>query len=191
MALYFGRLLQGTSAEGYRLRLYVPSGQVWRPYYMPRPPGARRTFSSFCGICSGSSLCVHGTLKEEDRSPTVNRVPRWRIVAAAAVLAALAIFGAMFAPIYFRNLQLQSFVAALPQRVENQTKSGPPPSDDVVRTWVLNKAYQLELPVKAGGVQIFRTPEGRVDRVEVRYFVRLDLPGYTVNLHFYPGVGSQ
>ena len=133
----------------------------------------------------------HGTLEEEDPSPTVNRVPRWRIVAAVAVLAVLAVFGAMFAPIYFRNLQLQSFVAALPQRVENQMKSGPPPSDDVVRTWVLNKAYQLELPVKAGGVQIFRTPEGRVDRVEVRYFVRLDLPGYTVNLHFYPGVGSQ
>jgi proline dehydrogenase len=36
LALYFGRLLKGTSAEGYRLRLYVPSGQVWRPYYMPR-----------------------------------------------------------------------------------------------------------------------------------------------------------
>ena len=121
----------------------------------------------------------------------MNRVPRWRIAAAVAVLAALAVFGAMFAPIYVRNLQLQSFVAVLPERVENQTKSGPPPSDDLVRTWVLNEAYRRGLPVKADGVQIFRSPEGRVERVEVRYFVRLDLPGYTVNLHFYPGVGSQ
>ena len=118
----------------------------------------------------------------------MNRVPRWRLVAAAAVLAALALFGAAFAPIYFRSLQLQNFVLAVPQRAVAQSA---PPSDDVVRTSVLNEAYRLGIPVKAGGVQIFRTPEGRVERVEVRYSVRMDLPGYTVSLHFYPGVGSQ
>jgi hypothetical protein len=109
-------------------------------------------------------------------------------VAAAAVLGALAIFGAMFAPIYFRSLQLQSFVVAVPQRAAAQPQ---PPSDDLVRTWVLNEAYRLGLPVKADGVQVFRSPDGRVERVEVRYSVRMDLPGYTVSLHFYPGVGSQ
>jgi hypothetical protein len=109
-------------------------------------------------------------------------------VAAAAVLVALAVFGAMFAPIYFRNLQLQSFVVALPQRAAAQAE---PPSDGLVCAWVLNEAYRLGLPVKAGGVQILRSPDRRVERVEVRYFVRMDLPGYTVNLHFYPGVGSQ
>jgi hypothetical protein len=112
-------------------------------------------------------------------------------VAAAAVLAALAIFGAMFAPIYLRNLQLQSLVVSLPQLAEDQAKAGAPPSDDVVRTWVLNEAYRLGLPVKPEGVRIFRSAEGKVERLEVRYFVQLDLPGYTVNLHFYPGVGSQ
>jgi hypothetical protein len=121
----------------------------------------------------------------------VNRVPRWRIAAAVAVLAALAVFGAMFAPIYLRNLQLQSFVVAVPQRAENQSASGPPPSDSLVRAWVLDEAHRLALPVKAEGVQIIRSPDGRVERVEVRYSVRMDLPGYTVNLHFYPGVGSQ
>jgi hypothetical protein len=25
----------------------------------------------------------------------------------------------------------------------------------------------------------------------VRYFVRVSLPGYTVDLHFYPGAGSR
>src|ERR1035437_762061 len=107
------------------------------------------------------------------------------MVAAAAVLAALAIFGAMFAPIYFRSLQLQSFVVAVPQRAGNQT------SDDLVRTWVLNEAYRLGLPVKADGVQILRPPEGRVERVEVRYFVRMDLRGSPVTLHFSPGGGSR
>jgi hypothetical protein len=28
-------------------------------------------------------------------------------------------------------------------------------------------------------------------RIDVRYQVRVDLPGYTVNLHFYPGAGSR
>lgn len=114
----------------------------------------------------------------------MNRVPRWRIAAAVAVLAALAMFGAMFAPIYFRNLELQDFVAGIAQHAENQTKS-----DDLLRTWVLDKAHQLDLPVKEDNVHIVRSPEGM--RIDVRYFVRVDLPGYTVDLHFYPGAGSR
>ena len=122
----------------------------------------------------------------------MNRVPRWRIVAAAAVLAALAFFILMFAPIYIRNMELQSFVATVPRRVENQTKSGFSPSDDLLRTWVLEKARQLDLPVAADDVQIHRSPASdRVESIDVHYLVRVDLPGYTVNLHFYPGAGSR
>ncbi len=121
----------------------------------------------------------------------MSRVPRWRIGAAVAVLAALAFFGAMFAPIYFRNLQLQNYVATIPQRVEKQTSAGAPPSDDLMRTWVLEKAQQLQLPVQAGDVHILRLPNGTVERIDVKYLVRVDFPGYTVNLHFYPGAGSR
>ncbi len=122
----------------------------------------------------------------------MNRVPRWRIVAAVAVLAALAAFAAMVAPIYYRNLELQSFVTALPQRVEDRTKSGAPASDDLVRAWVLNEASRLGIPVKSDDVRVFRSAgSGQVERIEVRYFVQLDLPGYAVTLHFYPGAGSR
>jgi hypothetical protein len=114
----------------------------------------------------------------------VSRVPRWRIAAAVAVLAALAAFTAMFAPIYFRNLELQNFVSGVAQRVENRTNS-----DDVLRTWVLAKAHALDLPVKEDNVHIIRSREGM--RIDVRYFVRVTLPGYTVDLHFYPGAGSR
>lgn len=114
----------------------------------------------------------------------MNRVPRWRIAAAVAVLLALGAFAALFAPIYFHNLELQNFVAGVTRRVENQTKS-----DDVLRTWVLDKAHQLDLPVKEDNVHIVRSPEGM--RIDVRYFVRVSLPGYTVDLHFYPGAGSR
>ena len=114
----------------------------------------------------------------------MSRLPRWRIVAASAVLAALLAFTAMFAPIYYRNLELQNFVSGVAQRVENQTNS-----DDVLRTWVLDKAHELDLPVKEDNVHVIRSKEGV--RIDVRYFVRVTLPGYTVDLHFYPGAGSR
>ncbi|MGA2769250.1 MAG: hypothetical protein ABSG26_00400 [Bryobacteraceae bacterium] len=114
----------------------------------------------------------------------MSRVPRWRMAAAAVVLVALLAFTVMFAPIYFRNLELQNFVSEVAQRVENQTNS-----DDVLRTWVLDKAHELDLPVKEDNVQVIRSREGV--RIEVRYFVRVTLPGYTVDLHFYPGAGSR
>ena len=114
----------------------------------------------------------------------MSRVPRWRIASAAVVLAALLAFTAMFAPVYYRNLELQNFVSGVAQRVENQTNS-----DDVLRTWVLDKAHELDLPIKEDNVQVIRSRVGV--RIDVRYFVRVTLPGYTVDLHFYPGAGSR
>ncbi len=114
----------------------------------------------------------------------MNRIPRWRIVLAVVILAGLAGFLALFAPIYFRNLRLQSYVSALTQNVENAQKS-----DDLLRTQVLDKAHELDLPVAADNVHIRRSAD-RLN-IDVRYFVRVDLPGYTVDLHFYPGAGSR
>ena len=114
----------------------------------------------------------------------MSRVPRWRIASAAVVLAGLLAFTAMFAPIYYRNLELQNFVSGVAQRVENQTNS-----DDVLRGWVLDKAHEIDLPIKEDNVHIIRSRQGV--RIDVRYFVRVSLPGYTVDLHFYPGAGSR
>jgi hypothetical protein len=102
------------------------------------------------------------------------------MAAGVLVLLVLALFGIELLPLYYHALQFQRFVSAATQRVENQTKS-----DDVLRGWVVDKAASLDLPVKAGDVHIQRSPEGM--QIEVRYAVRVDLPGYTVNLHFYPG----
>ncbi len=54
-----------------------------------------------------------------------------------------------------------------------------------LRATVVDKANALNLPVKADNVHIDHLPEGI--RIDVRYFVRVSLPGYTVDLHFYPG----
>jgi hypothetical protein len=114
----------------------------------------------------------------------VNPVPRWRTAAAVAVVAVLLGFGAMFAPIYLGNLKLQTYVAEITRRVDSKNQP-----DDALRQNVLNKARELDLPVKADNVQIIRSPEGL--RIDVRYFVRVTIPGYTVDLHFYPGAGSR
>jgi hypothetical protein len=114
----------------------------------------------------------------------VNPVPRWRIAAAVAVLAALLGFGALFAPIYINNLRLQSYVAGI-----TRTAGAGAQPDQALQAAVVAKAHDLNLPVKADNVHIDRSEEGL--RIAVRYFVRVDLPGYTVDLHFYPGAGSK
>jgi hypothetical protein len=109
--------------------------------------------------------------------------PRWRIAAGALVLLILLFFGVRLIPLYYHNYQLQSFVEETTQRVDSISKP-----DDLLRTWVVEKAVSLDLPVKADNVLIHRSQEGL--RIEVRYAVRVDLPGYTVLLHFYPGAGQ-
>ena len=114
----------------------------------------------------------------------MNPVPRWRIAAAIAVLAALLGFAALFTPIYLDNLKLQRYVGEITHSADSKTQA-----DDDLRQEVLRKAIELDLPVKADNVHIDHRPEGL--RIDVRYFVRVNLPGYTVDLHFYPGAGSR
>ena len=114
----------------------------------------------------------------------MNRLPRWRIAAAVLILGGLASFLALFAPIYFRNMELQKYVSSLTRSAENVQRP-----DDLLRTWVVDKAHQLELPVAEDNVHVLRSADGL--HIDVRYFVRVDLPGYTVDLHFYPGAGSR
>ena len=111
-------------------------------------------------------------------------VAPWRIGAAIVVLAGLVVLIAMFAPIYLHNMELQNFVTEVAARPDTASKS-----DDLLRTWVLDKAHDLQLPVRSDNVKIVHTAQGM--RIDVRYFVRVDLPGYTVDLHFYPGAGSR
>lgn len=114
----------------------------------------------------------------------MTRVAPWRIAAAVAVLAILAFFLGIFAPYYLRNLEMQNFVSEITRHVENQAKS-----DDAWRTSVVEKARQLGLPITEDEVHVTHPLDGV--RIDIRYFVKVDLPGYTVNLHFYPGAGSR
>ena len=54
---------------------------------------------------------------------------------------------------------------------------------------MLDRAHALSLPVTPGDVKIRRSQQGL--RIDVRYVVRVAVPGYTVDLHFDPGAGSR
>lgn len=114
----------------------------------------------------------------------MNRLPRWRIAAALLIVAGLASFAVKIGPTYFHNLQLQNFVGDLSADPGSRSQS-----DDQLRGQVLEEARVLNLPVKPDNVRIARSPDRL--RIDVRYIVRVDLPGYTVDLHFYPGAGSR
>jgi hypothetical protein len=109
---------------------------------------------------------------------------RLRQAAGVAVLAILVILGVRLIPIYIHNQELEQFVEDVTHRA-----AAPTSSDDVLRSWILAKAADLGLPVVAQDVHIRRTADSV--HIEVRYMVRVDLPLYTVDLHFYPGAGSR
>jgi hypothetical protein len=114
----------------------------------------------------------------------VSRLPRWRLALAILILGGMAFVLASFAPYYFRNLELQNYVSDVTHSADSRSRS-----DDLLRTYVLDKARQLNLPVADDNVHIVRSQDDL--RIDVRYFVRVNLPGYTVDLHFYPGAGSR
>ena len=114
----------------------------------------------------------------------MNHVPRWRIAAALIVLAGLGGFALKFTPIYIRDRQLQSFVADIAARPGTPAKP-----DEALRAQVLDRAHALDLPVTPGDVKILRSQHGV--RIDVRYVVHVAMPGYSVDLHFYPSAGSR
>jgi hypothetical protein len=110
------------------------------------------------------------------------KTPKWRLALGALVLAALAMFGVALIPLYYHNCQFQRVVSEAAEQPQNQNKS-----DELLREWIVEKASALDLPVEPADVHIRRSAEAI--RIEVKYAVRVDFPGYTVNLHFYPRAG--
>jgi hypothetical protein len=99
-------------------------------------------------------------------------------------LGALFYVAILLAPIYAHNYRLQQYIEEITQRADNDRRS-----DDVLRTAVSEKAASLALPVKVEDVLINRSAQGV--RIDVRYMVRVELPVYSVDLHFYPGAGAR
>lgn len=102
---------------------------------------------------------------------------------AVALLAIFIYVSASLAPYFVNNLRLQRYV-------EEITRSSPisPRSPETVRSQVVQRARQLGMPVEANNVQV--EIAGARTRITVRYLVEVNVPGYTVKLHFAPSAGN-
>jgi hypothetical protein len=112
-------------------------------------------------------------------TPDVRRLPLWRLIAGLFVLGSLAAVLVALAPVYFDNFRLQRSLRGL---IRN------PASDETLRSEVLLRARQLDLPVAAADIRIAHTG-GRV-QVEMSYAVEMTLPLYRVDLHFHPNASG-
>ena len=109
---------------------------------------------------------------------------RLRVLGALAVLAAVVGFAISLTPHYLHNFQFQRHLEQIANDPVYLTRS-----PEVVRVNVAEHASRLGLPVGPDQINV-RPGEGRT-RIEVRYFVRVDLPMYTVDLHFRPSAGGR
>lgn len=107
-----------------------------------------------------------------------------RIVAGAAVLAGLAVISAQLLPLYIGNFRFQRFLEQMSSEPENLNRP-----DDLLRAMIVNRAAELGLPVRSGQVRLGRSPQEL--SIEVRYVAAVDLPLYTVDLHFRPRAGPR
>lgn len=108
-----------------------------------------------------------------------SRAQLWRIAAGAAVLLAMAAIGVILIPPYVENWKLQSFINQL---AEDPGIAQKPP--EMIRANIVDKAASLGLPVHTDDVHV--TKSGDAFRIDVMYIVHVDLPIYTVDLHFRP-----
>ena len=108
----------------------------------------------------------------------------FRAAVALAILGVLALLAAQMAPPYFHNLEFQRFLETASAESNTQAQE-----EDAVRAAALNKAALLGLPVRFDNVKV--TPAGEHFAIQVNYVVRVDLPLYTVDLHFRPSAGAK
>ena len=108
------------------------------------------------------------------------RLPLWRLVAGLFVLGSLVAVLVALAPVYFDNFQLQRYLGDLTRH---------PAPDETLRSEVLLRARQLDLPVAAGDIRIEHAAGGKV-QIELGYAVQITLPLYRVDLHFHPSASQ-
>jgi len=106
----------------------------------------------------------------------------WRVTAGAAILLLLAAFGVLLIPHYLRNMEFQRALERVAQDAENRNTP-----DEVWQVRVVDRAARLGLAIRPEQVRLRRSAEHL--RIEVRYAVPIDLPFYTVDLHFRASAG--
>lgn len=109
------------------------------------------------------------------------KLPLWRLALGFLVLAAMAAILVMLAPVYVENYRLGQYV--------KQLVRSPDTSDQNLRSSVIARAHQLDLPVESEDIKITRGP-GKIE-LQTKYAVQIDYPLYQVDLHLHAGASSK
>lgn len=104
-----------------------------------------------------------------------------RTAAAGLILAALAYFAVIISPAYWRNWQFQQSLNELMERVDTR-----PLPEDTILAQVRDRAARMGLRIPQDQIHVKRT--AATLEISAFYVVRVDLPFYTVDLHFRPRV---
>jgi hypothetical protein len=104
------------------------------------------------------------------------KLPLWRIIAAILVVLTMGAVIASLAPVYIESFRLRQYVRGL-----TRGDTAASLTDDALRTAVLSRARQLDLPVAADDVRITR--QNGKPHVDLRFAVQIDFPLYQVDLH--------
>ena len=105
------------------------------------------------------------------------------MIAGAAVLAILLVFGIILLPPYSRYWRLQNYVTNLAENAGTAKQD-----DGAVRAQILTRAAALGLPVAPDNVHV-AISQGAV-KIDVLYKVQVNIAGYAVDLHFRPAAGT-
>lgn len=115
---------------------------------------------------------------------------RLKAIMSVAVLAAGIYLGVKILPVYFANFQFQD---ALDSQVRTDVYGNHTEAE--IREIVMKKARENDIPLKYEGIKVIRAGgAGGVsasESITADYTVRVDLPGYLLDLHFHPHSGDS
>lgn len=101
--------------------------------------------------------------------PKSDKLPLWRLITGFAVFACLIAVGVLACQVYLDNYRLDRYMRSLAASADSTTLS-----DAVLSSRIVDRARQLELPVRASDVTITR--EGNRPHIRIaRYGVQTDL----------------
>jgi hypothetical protein len=106
------------------------------------------------------------------------------VAAGLLILVGMIVLALLMLPPYLDDLRLQRAMAGFV--AEPGTVSM---SEEMIRSQVAERAARLGVPLGASQIRVEK--DGSRVRVEAMYAVRMDLPLYSVDLHFHPSAGSR
>ena len=101
--------------------------------------------------------------------PESQKLPLWRLITGYAVFACMAAVGLLACQVYLDNYRLDRYMRSLAASADSTTLS-----DTALSAKIVDRARQLELPIRATDVTITR--EGTRPHIRIaRYGVQTDL----------------